>query len=30
MDGDKSRLNLRHTPLMVKRAKYTVRFNDID
>ena len=29
-DGDKSRLNLNHTLLMVKRAKYIARFNDID
>ena len=29
-DDDKSRLNLHHTPLIVKRAKHITRFNDID
>ena len=28
--GDKSRLNPHQTPLIVKRAKYPARFNDIN
>ncbi len=30
MDGDKSCSNPHHTPLIVKRAKYIARFNDIN